>query len=53
MSPPQVFFLYLTLYSFPFPQDSQVSPDSQDLLEDQEDQELMDFPASLEYLDPR
>lgn len=33
--------------------DSQVSPDSQDLLEDQADQELMDFPASLEYLDPR
>lgn len=33
--------------------DSQVSPDSQDLLVDQADQELTDFPGSLEYLDPR
>lgn len=49
----RVFFLYLTLFSFPFPQDSQVSPDSQDLLVDQADQELTDFPGSLEYLDPR
>lgn len=34
-------------------QDSQVSPGSQELLVDQADQELMDVPASLEYLDLR
>lgn len=34
-------------------QDSQVSPVSQELLADQADQELMDVPASQEYLDLR
>lgn len=33
--------------------DSQVSPVSQDLLQDQADQEWMDSPASPEFLDPR